>query len=248
MEDNKYRAPALEKGLDILELLAANQSPMTVSQISNSLNRSVSELFRMIQVLEGRGYLSQSIKGDGLELTNKLFGLGMSRGPSQNLLGSALPIMQRLSDETRQSVHLTIASRDKIVVIARIEAPGELGFSVRPGHQRPLIDSTSGLVLYGFMSEHDKSAWEEKYISNMKTDAWKKFKAESDLSVEQGYGMRKSDYVIGVTDFSCPIKNEVTVIGALTIPHIHSPDSFPIEHTIEQLKIAANNISSDIGG
>src|SRR6187402_695079 len=128
---SKYRAPALEKGLDVLELLAAAKSPMTLSQISTRLERSVSELFRMVQVLESRGYVALSGRGDGFELTNKLFSLGLSRGPSQNLLASALPLMQALSEQTRQACHLAIASDDRMVVIARIEAPGDVGFSVR---------------------------------------------------------------------------------------------------------------------
>jgi D-threo-aldose 1-dehydrogenase len=100
---SKYRAPALEKGLDVLELLATAKSPMTLSQISTRLERSVSELFRMVQVLESRGYVGMSASGEGFELTNKLFSLGISRGPSQNLLASALPLMQALSEQTRQA-------------------------------------------------------------------------------------------------------------------------------------------------
>ena len=73
----KYRAPALEKGLDVLELLAAAKSPMTLSQISSRLDRSVSELFRMVQVLESRGYVATSLRGEVFELTNKLFSLGI---------------------------------------------------------------------------------------------------------------------------------------------------------------------------
>ena len=46
-EDRKYRAPALEKGLDVLELLSAHGTPMTPSQMSSVLGRSVSELFRL---------------------------------------------------------------------------------------------------------------------------------------------------------------------------------------------------------
>lgn len=58
--ERKYRAPALEKGLDVLELLSSHGRPMTPSQMSVTLKRSVSELFRMIQVLEFRGYIEQS--------------------------------------------------------------------------------------------------------------------------------------------------------------------------------------------
>lgn len=57
--ERKYRAPALEKGLDILELLARNSSPMTTSQMACALGRSVSELFRMVLALEYRGYIAQ---------------------------------------------------------------------------------------------------------------------------------------------------------------------------------------------
>src|SRR5690554_5635378 len=39
-EERKYRAPALEKGLDILELLARNGSPMTTSQMAATLSCS----------------------------------------------------------------------------------------------------------------------------------------------------------------------------------------------------------------
>jgi DNA-binding IclR family transcriptional regulator len=61
--DRKYRAPALEKGLDILELLARNGAPMTTSQMAVTLGRSVSELFRMVLALEFRGYIESSPDG-----------------------------------------------------------------------------------------------------------------------------------------------------------------------------------------
>ncbi|MFB1033975.1 MAG: helix-turn-helix domain-containing protein, partial [Sinobacterium sp.] len=39
-----YSAPALEKGFEILELLAEKKAPMALAQISLELNRSKSEL------------------------------------------------------------------------------------------------------------------------------------------------------------------------------------------------------------
>jgi DNA-binding IclR family transcriptional regulator len=47
----KYRAPALEKGLAVLELLAGAREPMSLNVISRHLKRSFSDLFRMFQVL-----------------------------------------------------------------------------------------------------------------------------------------------------------------------------------------------------
>ena len=54
----KYSAPALSKGLDILELLASQSMGMKKSDIAKSLNRSLSEIFRMLAVLVERNYVS----------------------------------------------------------------------------------------------------------------------------------------------------------------------------------------------
>jgi hypothetical protein len=45
-----YSTPALEKGLDILELFASTPGGLTVSEAARMLNRTVSEIFRMLGV------------------------------------------------------------------------------------------------------------------------------------------------------------------------------------------------------
>ncbi len=244
----KYRAPALEKGLDILELLAAEKSPLTLSQISVRLDRSVSELFRMVQVLEARGYVAPSTRGDGLELTNKLFSLGISRGPNQNLLISALPLMQTLSDETRQACHLAIASEDRMVVVARIEAPGDLGFSVRVGYQRHLCKSTSGIVLYAFQKPRVRTAMQPMLRAGVTPEEWQAFEIATDDAITKGYAAAKSGYAEGITDISCPIRNDIAVIGALTMPFIRSTESAGMEETLIHLKAMAATLSRSLGG
>ena len=128
---SRYRAPALEKGLDVIELLAAQKSPLNLSAISHRLGRSSGELFRMLQVLEFKGFITTSGNGPGYVLTNKLFALAMAQAPVRSLVETALPIMRKLALEIGQSCHIAVASEDQIVVITRIERPGDLGFSVR---------------------------------------------------------------------------------------------------------------------
>src|SRR4051794_5824944 len=62
---SRYRAPALEKGLDVIELLAAEKRPLNLSAISQRLGRSSGELFRMLQVLEYKGFITTSDDGTG---------------------------------------------------------------------------------------------------------------------------------------------------------------------------------------
>ncbi len=245
---SKYRAPALEKGLDVLELLAHAKQPMTLSQISSQLERSVSELFRMVQVLEARGYVGLSINGDGFELTNKLFSLGISRGPSQNLLASALPLMQALSEQTRQACHLTIASDDRMVVIARIEAPGDLGFSVRVGYQRPLTHSASGVVLYAFQKPKIREQWRNMLRPGSTQEEWQVFETHAERALAQGHFTTKSEYIDGITDLSCPVINDVSAIAALTMPFIKIHEGMDMEGALMHLKTTARNLSKSLGG
>ena len=52
-------APALEKGLDVLELLAAEPHGLNLQDIARRLDRSPNELFRMVDVLVRRGFLAR---------------------------------------------------------------------------------------------------------------------------------------------------------------------------------------------
>jgi DNA-binding IclR family transcriptional regulator len=152
----RYQAPALTKGLEILELLAASSVPLTMSDVSTALGRSVSEIFRMLQVLEAHRYIARG--DDGYRLTNRLFALSMGQPPVRDLVSTALPVMRTLARQTGQSCHLVVVSGAEIVVIAGVEAPGLSGFAVRVGYRRPLHRSASGRILLAFQPEDTRAA------------------------------------------------------------------------------------------
>ena len=52
-----YSAPALEKGLDILELLSSSNSGLSQAEIAKTLNRTVNEIYRMLTILVSRNYI-----------------------------------------------------------------------------------------------------------------------------------------------------------------------------------------------
>jgi DNA-binding IclR family transcriptional regulator len=232
--ERRYRAPALEKGLDILELLAHQGAPLTASQISVALDRSVSELFRMVQVLEFRGYIEATPDGEGYELTSKLFALAMTRAPVRSLLEVALPVMRNLAAELSQSCHLAVASDDQIVVVARQESPGYVGFSVRPGYRRPLVGSTSGAVLLAYLADRALLADPD-------------FERRLEAIRARGYEQSPSSHIEGVVDVSAPILGDLGAVAALTIPFVQSRlAGLKVEDAVKALRLAAERISTDL--
>lgn len=243
----RYRAPALDKGLDILELIAREGTAMTPSQMAAKLNRSVSELFRMILTLEARGYIAQAGDQQGFDLTNKLFALGSARSQVTTLLETALPIMQELTREIDQSCHLVVAAADHIVVIARVENPGLLGFSVRPGFRKNLIDAISGLTLFAFQPEATRKEWLARFAQTNDAGKLERFSTQAEVARSLGFAQAGSDFVQGITDLSAPIMAGTICIAALTVPFVQRlelPRS--MAESLNQVCVSARRISESM--
>ena len=242
---SRYRAPALEKGLDVIELLAAEKSPLNLSAISQRLGRSSGELFRMLQVLEFKGFITTAENGSGYVLTNKLFALAMAQAPVRSLVETALPVMRKLVHDIGQSCHIAVASEDQIVVITRIERPGDLGFSVRIGYRREITSATSGLVLFAYQNDEVRRTWLKR--CRLKGEAADSFIERADLVRTRGHHEAASHFVRGIVDLSAPILRGETAVAALTIPFVHSnPLLMEMSQVVEFVRAAARQISNEI--
>lgn len=240
----RYRAPALDKGLDILELLAGEPQPLSVNEIAEGIGRSRSEIFRMLQVLEERKYLAKNPGDTGYVLTNHLFMLGMQQPRIHNITEIALPAMRHLAEKVQQPCHLVAPSDEQIVVIAQVDAPSDLGLVVRVGHRRPLTHSASGLVWFAFQNPQVQA----QCLKHMDADNIKysrnRFLKDAALVQKQGYARKPSEAVTGVTDLSAPIRQYDHVAYVLTVPFIErKPMHINIDKVVKSLCTTADGIS-----
>ena len=247
VNESRYRAPALEKGIDVLELLAAETEPMTLTAIVKRLGRSHGELFRMIQVLEHRGYIEQEPGGDGYKISDRLFSLGMQQPKNRTLLEVALPVLRRLADAIGQSCHIALHSLGEIVVVARIESPDLLGFSTRVGYRRPIPLSASGTVLYAFQPDDVRRRWETLFDPQLSAAELAKLREEADSIRQRQFTMTPSRFVVGVTDISAPVLRGGIAAAALTVPYLKklNPTMSP-NQTVEFVRAAAARISAQL--
>lgn len=201
-----YAAPALEKGLDILELLARHGQPMATRQIAEELGRSKNEIFRMVHVLLDRGYIQRDGGSDMLILSNKLFTLGMQTARSRNLVSVAAPIIERFADEVHQAAHLVVANRGETVIIAASSGGADMNFSLKLGYRRPLADAHSGLVLMAFQPpEIQERMITESFVLMRQPPDRATLMSELERVREAGAIVHESRDIVGVTDVTCPI-------------------------------------------
>src|SRR6187549_1452106 len=149
----RYAAPALEKGIDIVELLADSESGLTVSEISQKLKRRMSELFRIIVVMEQRGWLQKDPESARYAVTYHVLKLAHRSTPAQTLTAAAAPLMHELSTRINQSCHLVVRSGTQGLVILRQEnQERHANLSVRLGAIIELASSCSGRVLLAHLN------------------------------------------------------------------------------------------------
>ena len=243
-----YTAPALEKGLDILELLASEANGLSITEIVSSLNRSVGELFRMLVVLEQRGYVYLAPGSDKYVLTLRMFSLAHRFPPVKLLTRVAGEVMLRLSYNIEQSCHLVIYYEGKGHVVVQQDSPSARIFSVRLGAEAPLLHSCSGHVLLAFSGKYQREQMLNR-ADNIETDM--DFDAMLDKIKEQGYENVKSAHVHGVRDVGYPIFDYTeNVIAVLVVPFVaYSDDSHDMnmEEAQKRVKDAAFEISSSLG-
>lgn len=245
-----YSAPALEKGLDIFELLAREGRALGTSEMAALLGRSKSEIFRMVHVLLGRGYLQRSDGGDGLMLSNKLFALGMQTARARSLVSIAGPAVERFAEEVHQAVHLVVAHRGETVVIAAASGGADMNFSLKLGYRRPLADAHSGLVLMAFQPPPVRNRMMAESAALMtKPPNRKRLEAEFSATRRRGGVIHESRDIVGVTDISCPILTvdgrAAACVTVAAVSRRSAASDFPA--ILARLKLACREIADLLG-
>jgi DNA-binding IclR family transcriptional regulator len=248
--DWRYTTPALEKGLDALELFASESDGLTKTEVARRMGRTISEVFRVLICLEKRGYIARFGDDERYLLTLQLFRLAYSHPPIERLATEALPIMDKVARQTGQSCHLGVLDGDRVVIIAQVNAPQRSGFYVKSGGIGDLMRSTTGQVIL---------AHQTMEASSRAINLWRKHNGSSlphDLPRQlsrirqRGFDQRQSYEVEGVINISFPILDDRgCAVAAISVPFLQRiGDSTTSDAVVEVLRKASYTVSQAIGG
>ena len=240
--EHRYRAPALDKGLDILELLATEPGGLTRAEIVKAMGRSQSEIYRMLERLVARDYVTR-MEGDRHFLSMKMFVLATHYPPINRLLSSAKPLMAAFSKAVFQSCHLGIFDRGAITVIAQHDSPGEWGLNLRLGAHIELLTTGSGMAHLAFQSKESLAAIVDQFGLTLDEALLRKLRVVK----SQGYWMAPSRQARGMVDISAPVmgpnEQALAVITCPFIERLEGPTTITIEVALANLRELANQLS-----
>jgi DNA-binding IclR family transcriptional regulator len=248
-QTEKYTAPALDKGLDILEILAEADAGLTQAEIARQLGRSVGEIFRMLVVLRRRGLVVLNERSDLYTMTTGLFELANRTPVVRRLSVASGAILRDLAQTVRQSVHVAVLSGDSIVVVSQVDNPGDNVLAVRIGARIETWRTSSGRVILAFQPQSTI----DRYVRDFPhPDGRSPSDVARDLEeIRSTRSETMPSFVIkGVTNISAPIvAHDGFAAAAMTIPMIGRYfGGVSLERCREELLASANRLSREIGG
>lgn len=145
--------PALERALEILELLSSSRSGMALPEISNQLQLPRSSVHCLLLTLERHGYLHRNERTNRYLFGSKLFSLANTAINGLELHEVAAPFLQQLMEHTRLTVHLAILERHEAVLIEKVEPPSALRIATWLGKRMEVHCTGVGKALIAYLPD-----------------------------------------------------------------------------------------------
>ncbi|MEM6428864.1 MAG: IclR family transcriptional regulator C-terminal domain-containing protein [Deinococcota bacterium] len=246
----KYRVPALEKGLDILEYLSDISVPQSQAEIARALGRNTSEIFRMLDCLEQRGYLLRDGSAK-YQLSLKLYQLAHTHSLVDTLLEAARNPMRNFAKQQRESVHLSVLHEGQLLVLAEELSPNPIRISVEVGRSFPAVKTSSGKLLLAQLEQSEVEAFleDDPHTQHASQHAQRNLHEQiTELRSATSF-VAKSDITVGVQDVSVLIGQASLGLSAtLTVPLLMLKDRIlETDKVLRALKEAATHINRNLG-
>lgn len=251
-DERRYGAPALDKGLDILELLSNESSPLSQLEIAKAVGRTPGEIYRMLMCLEERGYVMREEGSGKFRLTLRLYELSHRQNSTTLLRKAARLPMESIAEAVGQACHLSVMNGPMLLVLMERMPVCQVCVAVGEGARMPVLRSTSGKLLLANWPEEDALEFLEQlpdFRDASKAYRGKLLQILADLRGADHCHMPSSS-TEGVDDIAVPVGVPGSdVAGALVISFLSGTKSGERNRPryLEALKAGAAEINRNLG-
>ena len=216
------RIKSIDKVLDLLEFLSANQQETGITEISKKLHMGLSTVHRILTTLKSRGYVIQNQQTTKYRLGIRLFELGCAVQSTKRLVEITKPYLRQLSQNTNETANLAILEGKEVIYLDTIESSEILRTEIMPGTRTPAHCTALGKVLLAFISDREfenlyKSAEPLSSLTSKSISSLEELKKNLKKVKKQGYAFDREEYKIGINCIGVPIFGRNGVIAAISI-------------------------------
>jgi DNA-binding IclR family transcriptional regulator len=141
---DRYRIPSLARACEILEIFVESDAALSSSEVARRVRIPRTTALRILMTLCEQGLLSR--RGNDFEAGGALFRLGIRALNAQRLRRFAVPILQRLAGELRETAQLVTLSGTDAVILDVAEGPRLVRIAQAAGAVLDLHATAAGKV------------------------------------------------------------------------------------------------------
>jgi IclR family KDG regulon transcriptional repressor len=186
-----------DQALTVL-LAVSEHGPVNASRLTRLLGINRTVVNRLLSTLHGRGFLRRD--ADGYVLGAVLLRMAGQVAPA--LRDAALPVMERLSEATQETVVLQVPDGSDVVVVAQTLGTAHLvRVEHRLGSRHPLYLGASGRTVLAFQAPRAID-----HVLRDVTEAERIRASLADIRVRR-YAVSRDELRAGVHGFAVPVLN-----------------------------------------
>ncbi|OBX09036.1 hypothetical protein QV08_02930 [Gallibacterium salpingitidis] len=248
----KTSTPALDKVVLIIDYLAIN-GPSSFSTIYQNLDLPKSSTSTLLNNLVIHGILRQN-SDDKYTLALRLYEWGIKAVSNFDIKEIALPILEKLRDETGLTCHLGIMDGNFPTYLLKVESPSAVIIKSWLGKRLPINSTALGKVFLAYMDV--KKAHQliqqqlpfKQFTANTICDTDTLLKSIQVVK-KQGWACDNEEDADGVICLAAPVLNyNHEIIAAVSISGITTQYQIkPIEEQVPILKKYVQLLSQEIG-
>lgn len=219
---SRSEATSLQRGLDVLEVLAGRPEGATLREITDELALPGASVLRIVRTLVELSYLSRDDRTKRYFMTNRLLSLGQPRTPSRGFTESAFPAMRRVRNATGETTQLCCLNGVEMVVIEQLLSVHPFKYSADLGARCPCYSCAPGKAIVAFLPDDERDEVVEKIQFKRFTETTissrKAFRQELAQIRELGFAVDRAEGMAGIHCVAAPILDRHGhSVGAITI-------------------------------
>lgn len=252
--DNRYNIRAIERAITVLNLFSAQDSKLSLDEITRRSGLSKPTVFRILSTLEYHKYLVLDPADGRYRLGTIFLTLGGAVLASVSLRRSASPHLNRLREELQVTVMLGALIDDALVYLDKKEATGPVRIASDIGWRRdPPHFGMLGMALLAFRDEEEVRHDLERfpliaYTQDSITDL-DAFLERLGKVREAGFVVERNEAIEGVWGVAAPVwaarEQVVAAVGVAQAMTAYSKEREA--ETVEKVLACARGISIDLG-
>lgn len=221
-EEHHVLLKSVEKAIQILESFSNDTPELTASEVAEKVGLPKVSVYRFLKVLMSNGFVSQNRNTKKYRLGIKVFELGSIVLRHMELRSAAFPLIEELSKNSGETVHLGVLDEQQVVSIEGIESGHSLRISVPIGKRVYLHSTGIGKAILAFLSEGEieeiiSHKGLPRFTKNTITDM-DRLRKEIELIRKRGYAVDDEENEQGIRCVASPILDHIgTVMASISI-------------------------------